>query len=132
MMTAMSAGAFHTNTKGGCHAALWHSMESQSDAQRSGLCRGVALFDGLPVHRVPPRLEIVGAAVLVAGIIGGPPDVVAKQCMLAVHHGVVLVRTGLERKLAVLRDRDKGPARTQHLLAGGVEIGPQFFHPGEV
>jgi hypothetical protein len=39
---------------------------SGSDAQRSGLCRGVALFDGLPVHRVPPRLEIVGAAVLIA------------------------------------------------------------------
>src|SRR5260370_41026675 len=105
MMTAMSAGAFHTNTKGGCHAALWHSMESQSDAQRSGLCRGVALFDGLPAHRVPPRLQIVGAAVLIGQIIGWLPAAVAKQCMLAVHHGIVLAWARPERHVAFLRGR---------------------------
>src|SRR5258708_16405447 len=117
MMTAMSAGAFHTNTKGGCHAALWHSMESQSDAQRSGLCRGVALFDGLPVHRVPPRLEIVGAAVLIAEIIGVLPDVGAKQRMLAVHHPTVPVRTGPPPNPSLLPAPHPSPAPTHTLYA---------------
>jgi hypothetical protein len=52
--------------------------------------------------------------------------------MLAVHHRTVLVRTGLKRQSAVPGDGDKGPARTEHFQAVGVEIALQFFHPAEV
>src|SRR6267378_2085666 len=97
-------------------------IDERSNGQRSGLCRSVALVDGLPVHRVPPCPEVVGAAILIGEIIGVLPHIVAEQGMLAVHHRTVLVRKGLERQSAVLRDRDKGPARTEHFQAGGIEI----------
>src|ERR1700686_575511 len=105
---------------------------TQSQVQCSGLGRNVALPDSLPVQNVPPRLEIVGAAVLIVEIIGVLPHIAAEQGMLAVHHWTVLVRTGLERQSAVLVDRDKGPARTEQFQAIGVEIAPQFFDPAEV
>src|ERR1700681_4438943 len=111
---------------------LLSKTDKHSQAQCSSLCRNVALLDRLPVQNVPPRLEVVGAAVLIVEIIGVLPHVVAEQGMLAVHHWTVLVRTGLERQPAVLVDRGKSPARTEQFQTVGVEIAPQFFHPAEV
>src|SRR6266481_9703146 len=48
---------------------LLSKIDEHSQAQRSGLGRNVALLDRLPVQNVPPRLEIVGAAVLIVEII---------------------------------------------------------------
>src|ERR1700730_4423533 len=101
---------------------LLSKIDEHSQGQCSGLGRNVARLDGLPVQNVPPRLEIVGAAVLIVEIISVLPDIVAEQGMLAVHHRTVLVRTGLERQPAVLVDRDKGPARTEQFQTVGVEI----------
>src|SRR5258705_6335311 len=50
-------------------------MDARSNVQRAGLCRSVAFADDLPVHRVPPRLQIIGAAVLIGEIISGLPHV---------------------------------------------------------
>src|SRR3954452_9899342 len=91
---------------------------SRSHRKRTGLCRSIALRDLAPVHRVPPRLEIVRAAVLIVQIIGVLPDVVAHQGALAVHDRVVLVRAGLDRELAVLADGDEHPARAELASAG--------------
>src|SRR5262245_1443013 len=63
------------------------------NAERAGLGGGVALADCLPVHCIPPGLQIIGAAVLVVEVIGVFPHVIAEQRALAVHHRIVLVGT---------------------------------------
>src|SRR5712691_12616355 len=67
------------------------AASSPSDRQRPGLGRGVALADLRPVHHVPPRLEVVTAAVLVGEIIGVLPHVVSQQHALSLHQRGVLV-----------------------------------------
>src|SRR5262245_30254021 len=81
-----------------------------SNRQRAGLGGGVALGDLVPVHHVPPRLEIVAAAVLIVEIVGVLPHVIAKQHALAFHQRRILVGTRLERELAVERGRHHDPA----------------------
>ena len=76
----------------GGHATAPCARNDRSDAERAGLRRGVAFGDPGPVDRVPPRREIIAAAVLVVEIVGVLPHVVAEQRPLAVHHRIVLVR----------------------------------------
>src|ERR1700724_3642143 len=52
--------------------------ESRSHAQRTRLRGGISLGHLAPVHRIPPRLEVIGPAVLVMEIIGVFPDVIAE------------------------------------------------------
>ena len=59
-----------------------------------------APIDLVPVDDVPPRGEIVGAAILVVQVVGVFPDVDAEDGLLALHHRVVLVRRALDRQLA--------------------------------
>src|SRR5207248_5689693 len=96
---------------------------SRSHAQRACLGGGIALGDLVPVHGIPPSLEVIGAAVLVIEIVSVFPDVVAHEHALAVHDRSVLVRAGLDRELAVLGDGYEHPARTELASAGGVEVG---------
>src|SRR5258707_12138166 len=84
-----------------------------SHAQRACLGGGVTLGDLVPVHGIPPGLEVIGAAVLVVEIISGFPDVVTHEHALAVHDRRVLIRTGLDRRLAVPGDGHENPTRTE-------------------
>src|SRR2546421_524394 len=72
------------------------------DSQRACLRGGIALGDLAPVQGIPPGLEVIGAAVLVAKIIGVFPDVIAHQRTFAIHDRIVLIWAGLDRELAVL------------------------------
>src|SRR6202158_4757141 len=108
------------------------NADLRSHTQRACLGGGIALADLAPVHGIPPRLEVIGAAVLVIEIIGVLPDVVAEQCALAVHDRTVLVRAGLDREFAVLCDGHEHPARTELASARGVEIGLEFFQAAEM
>src|SRR5262249_22643116 len=85
-----------------------------------------------PVHRVPPRLEIIGAAVLIIEIIGVLPDVVAKQGPPAVHERSILVRPRLSGEVFVAPDGDKYPAPAEPLGAGVVEGGLQLVEAAEI
>src|SRR5262249_41945119 len=93
-----------------------------SHAERAGLCRGITLRDLRPIHRIPPRGEIIAAAVLVVQIVRVLPHVVAEQGALAVHDWVVLVGARLDRELAAFVDDDEYPARAEHAQAAGIEI----------
>src|SRR5437762_9786189 len=63
------------------------------------------LVDFVPVDDVPPRVDVVRAAVLVFQVVGVLPDVEAEDRLLPVHHRVVLVRRALDRDLpAVVHD----------------------------
>ena len=52
---------------------------------------GEARGDDVPVDDVPPRVDVVGAAVLVEQVVGVLPDVDAQQRRLALRDRVVLV-----------------------------------------
>src|ERR1700691_912996 len=70
---------------------------------------GVARGDGRPVHDVPPRVEVVGAAVLVLEVVGVLPDVDAEQRDLAGGDRVVLVGAA-DHGEAVGVEHEPGPA----------------------
>src|SRR5258706_14653388 len=72
------------------------------DAQCARLRGGVAVRDLPPGHGIPPCLEVIRPAVLVAEIISVLPHIIAKQRALAVHDRRGLVRAGLNVELAVL------------------------------
>src|SRR4051794_12712828 len=100
---------------------LHRVRDTNSDPERARLCSRVALGDLAPVHRVPPRFEVIGTAVLVVEIIGVLPHVVAEQYALAVHDRRVLVGPGFDGELAFLGNGDEHPARAELPSAGGIE-----------
>src|SRR5437016_5275751 len=74
-----------------------------------------SFFDRLPVHDVPPRLDVVRPAVLIVQIIGVLPDVEPEQNglrRLAVHQRIVLVRRAGDREFAALVEQPR-PAGTE-------------------
>jgi len=55
---------------------------------------GEALVDLVPVHGVPPGLQVIGTLVLILEVIGVLPHVIAQHGVLAVGDGIVLVGCG--------------------------------------
>src|ERR1700730_16465805 len=92
------------------------------DGERSCFGGGIAFGDLVPVHHVPPCLEIIGTPILIHQIVGVFPYVVAHQRALAVHERRVLVGLADERELAVPCDGDEHPTRSEHARAGRVEL----------
>src|SRR6202167_3500593 len=86
------------------------------------LRRGVARGDGRPVHDVPPRVEVVGAAGLVLEVVGVLPDVDAEQRDLAGGDRVVLVGAA-DHGEAVAVEHEPGPAGAELVDAGFLELG---------
>src|SRR5262245_19587913 len=63
-----------------------------------------------PVHDVPPRVDVVGPAVLVLQVVGVLPDVDAEDRLLAFHQRAVLVRGALDGQLAAAFDHPRPAA----------------------
>src|ERR1700752_4079648 len=74
----------------------------------------------VPVHRVPPGLEIVGAAGLVLEIVGVLPHIDADDGPRAVEQWRGLERGARALELAVLVDHEPRPAGAEAAGAGGV------------
>src|SRR4030095_7005448 len=81
-----------------------------------------------PVHHIPPRGDVVGAAVLVLEVIGVLPHVTAQDDSLARHHGTVLVGRALDRDGTRLVARAPAPASADPAHARLLEL---FFEAGE-
>src|SRR5262245_44251721 len=107
-------------------------MIQSSNCQGAGFGGGEAFAHLRPVHRVPPRLEIIGAAVLIIEIIGVLPNVVSKQGPSAVHKRSILIRPRLDGEFSVAQDGDKYPARAEQLGAGVIEGGLQLIEAAEI
>src|SRR5258708_3492202 len=88
-----------------------------SNRQRAGRRLGVALTDLRPIHGIPPRLQVVGATVLVGEIVGVLPDVVAYQPPLPTQQRRVLVGLAPDRELALFGARDEPPAGAEYASA---------------
>src|SRR4051812_43515655 len=71
----------------------------------------VSSRDGLPVNDVPPRLQVVRAAVLVLEVVGVLPHVVAEQRRRADQQWRVLIRGRAQLEVAIAQDepRPAGP-----------------------
>ena len=82
----------------------------------------VILRDLVPIHHVPPRLDVIGPAVLVIEIIGVLPDVDAEDRRVAVHQRAVLVRRGNHFELAALVLDQPGPAAAEAARPGRREF----------
>src|SRR5271165_20353 len=96
------------------------SAAAESADRREALC------DGVPVDDVPPRVDVVGATVLVLQVVGVLPHVDAQQRGLAGREGRVLVGRSEYRETRSVVDQP-GPARAELVdarrLQRGLEVG---------
>src|SRR5271166_5456072 len=81
----------------------------------------VALGHRVPVHGVPPGVDVVGPLVLVFEVICVLPDVHADDGNLALHVRAVLVGRANDLELAV-RKHQPGPAAAEAGNAGLLEL----------
>src|SRR4029453_666979 len=80
-------------------------------AGRTTLLRALqVLRDLVPVNDVPPRFQVVRAAVLIVEVVRVLPDVDAEDRRLPIHERAVLVGGTQDLELA-LRSDEPGPAR---------------------
>jgi hypothetical protein len=83
--------------------------------------RRIVCGDGVPIDNLPERLNILGAAVLVAQVVRVLPHVKAKDRNTwfsdeASHERVLLVRKRRNKQLSILAvDREKSPTTTKAL-----------------
>src|SRR5262249_4341432 len=82
----------------------------------------VAVCDGTPVHYLPPRRDVVGAAVLVAEVIGVLPDIQAEDRAAADHEWGVLIGGGFDGKRSVGLDDEPDPAAAEQGRGGGRKL----------
>src|SRR5258706_4003458 len=86
--------------------------ESRSNAQRARLGSGIALGDLVPVHGIPPGLEVIGAAAVVNAIVIAFPDAAAHQIAHSLPDLSVLAPARVDHQPALLPDRYENPAPT--------------------
>src|SRR5579872_207827 len=63
--------------------------------------------DGVPVHDLPPGVNVIGALVLVAQVVGVLPHIDAEKRRLTGHVRAVLVGAALNRQLAAADDQPR-------------------------
>src|SRR5690242_534978 len=80
-----------------------------------------AVFHFFPVHYIPPRRQVVRAAVLIFQIVGVLPNVAAHYRVFAFHQRIVLVRRGGDLHLSSGLDQP-GPTGAETSHAGRVEF----------
>src|SRR6266478_3154382 len=93
--------------------------------------RLVALVDFFPVDYAPPRLQILGAAVVVFEVVGVLPDVIAEDGIEALRDGTVLVGSGDDFHFAFCVACQPYPSAAELAYSGGVEFLLEGFEVAE-
>ena len=86
---------------------------------------GEAVVDGLPVDDVPPCGEVIWPAVVVGEVVGVLPDVVAKDGVMTLREGVILVGGGDDFELGGVAgafEHQPSPAGAKLLGSGFIEL----------
>src|SRR5688572_24023485 len=86
------------------------------------LVRGVELGDVRPIDHVPPRIDIVGAAVLVIEVVGVLPDIETEDRDLAFHHRRILIGGAGDAETATRLDDEPRPTATKTAGRSGLEL----------
>src|SRR5271170_1774371 len=97
----------------------------------SGFEGGEAFVDFVPVDGVPPGGEIFGTAVVVFQVVGVLPDVVAKDGIVALADGAVLIRRGHDVDFTSGFAGEPDPSAAELFDAGIVEFGLKIFEVAE-
>src|SRR6266853_3494302 len=79
----------------------------------------VIVRDRVPIHHVPPSLEVIGTTVLVFEIVGVLPHVDAQDRRVAIHQRTILVWRRNNFELSVLILDEPRPAAAEPAHAGG-------------
>src|SRR6266550_962457 len=82
----------------------------------------VILPHRVPVHHIPPSLNVVGPAVLVLEIIGVFPNIHAKDWLVAIHERAVLIRGGNDFELPALVLNKPRPAAAETTRPGSCKF----------
>src|SRR6516162_9303732 len=89
------------------------SLPDRSQAlQLTSLRLGESLANGIPIHDVPPGIDVVGALVLILQVIRMLPNIDTHDRSLALHIGTVLVGGADDLKLAI-RPNQPRPAAAE-------------------
>src|SRR5205814_17800 len=92
------------------------------DARKRNALFAEAFGNLSPIDHVPPRVEVVGALVLILEIVGMFPDVDTQDRLLVLHGGSVLVRCAGDGQLAVVIDQP-GPTAAEAANTRSLELG---------
>src|SRR5206468_1095967 len=79
----------------------------------------VIFRDRVPIHHVPPSLEVIGTTVLVLEIVGMLPHVDAEDRRVAIHQRTILVWRRNNFELSVLILDEPRPAAAEPAHSGG-------------
>ena len=91
------------------------------------LCSLQLSIDSIPVHNIPPSLEVVGTLVPVLQVVGMFLDIIAEDWNSAIHVRVVLIWCADDLKLSSLRACEPNPPRTEALEASIFECSLELF-----
>jgi len=99
----------------------------------NSLCRGETLVHFVPIHHVPPTLQIIGAAILVLQVVRVLPHIHAKNGRAervngALHKWIVLIRRADHFKRAAWFHNQPRPTTTETFHATVGKFGFEIFH----
>ena len=89
----------------------------------------------MPVDDLPPGFQIIGALILITQIIGMLPNVAGENGRAFhggnIHQRIILIGRAGDRQFAILTDDQPGPARTELLEAGILELCLEIIETAE-
>src|SRR5262249_25061812 len=93
----------------------WHKRLYNVRQRKSVISR-----DGIPIHHVPPSLEVIGTTVLVFEIVGMLPHVDAKDRRVAIHQRTILIwrRNNFEFSVLIFDEPRPAAAESAHSSGG--------------
>src|SRR5947207_3157801 len=95
------------------------------------LCGVEAAAYFVPVDYVPPGLQVVRTPVLILQVVGVLPHVYAEDGVVALHDGAILVGAADYGELLVGPNDQPGPAASESLCAGFVDLLLERVYPAE-
>src|SRR5581483_3560107 len=83
-----------------------------------------ALIDLVPIHHIPPGLQVFRAAIVVLQVVGMLPDIITHDPEQTLRNGIVLIRGCRDLELiAAWLSHQPNPSTAKYFCSGVVELG---------